>query len=199
MHLTSHKPEIRRNIMEHSTTGVFKEVTGVSIGWSVVMIILGSLAIVLPFATGIVISELVAWLIVLSGIACLASAFAGRNARAFIWRALIGIVYIVGGGWLAFHTQLALESLTVVLAVIFFFEAALETARFIQLRALPGSGWILFDAIVTLLLAGLIALPWPSSSMWAIGTILGINLIISGFTLLMYSLAARRTLEAFGS
>jgi len=105
----------------------------------------------------------------------------------------------VGGGWLAFHTQLALESLTVVLAVIFFFEAALETARFIQLRALPGSGWILFDAIVTLLLAGLIALPWPSSSMWAIGTILGINLIISGFTLLMYSLAARRTLEAFGS
>jgi uncharacterized membrane protein HdeD (DUF308 family) len=181
--------------MEHSTTGVFKEVTGISIGWSVVMIILGFLAIVLPLATGIVISALVAWLIVLSGIACLASAFAGRNAKAFIWRMLIGIVYIAGGGWLAFHTKIALESLTIVLAVIFFLEAALEIARFFQLRAFPGSGWILFDSIVTLLLAVLIALPWPSSSAWAIGTILGINLIMTGFTLLMYSLAARRTLE----
>ncbi|MGD0680402.1 MAG: DUF308 domain-containing protein [Terracidiphilus sp.] len=182
--------------MEHTTSGVFKEVTGISIGWSVVMIILGFLAIILPFATGIVISALVAWLIVLSGIACLASAFAGRNARAFFWRMLIGIVYIAGGGWLAFHTKIALESLTIVLAAIFFTEAALEIARFIQLHAYKGSGWILFDAIVTLLLAGLILLPWPSSSAWAIGTILGINLIISGFTLLMYSLAARRTLEA---
>jgi uncharacterized membrane protein HdeD (DUF308 family) len=181
--------------MEHSTTSVFKEVTGMSIGWSVVMIILGFLAIVLPFATGIVISALVAWLIVLSGIAILASAFAGRNAKAVIWRLLIGIVYIAGGAWLAFHTQIALESLTVVLAVIFFFEAVLEMVRFIQLRAFPGSGWILFDSLVTLLLAGLIMLPWPSSSAWAIGTILGINLILSGITLLMYSLAARRTLE----
>ena len=182
--------------MVHNTENVFKEVTGISIGWSVVMIILGFLAIVLPLATGIVISALVAWLIVLSGIACLASAFAGQNAKAIIWRILIGIVYIVGGGWLAFHTQIALESLTVVLAVIFFFEAALETARFIQLRALPGSGWILFDAIVTLLLAVVIWLPWPSSSAWAIGTLLGINLILSGFTWLMCSIAARKGLEA---
>jgi len=182
--------------MEHSTTGVFKEVTGISIGWSVVMIILGFLAIVLPLGTGIVISALVAWLIVLGGFAILASAFAGRNAKAFIWRMLIGIVYIAGGGWLAFHTKIALESLTFVLAVIFFTEAVLEFARFIQLRAFPGSGWILFDSIVTLLLAGLIALPWPFSSAWAIGTILGINLIMTGFTLLMYSMAARRTLEA---
>ncbi|MGO9318025.1 MAG: HdeD family acid-resistance protein [Terracidiphilus sp.] len=181
--------------MGHSTTGVFKEVTGMSIAWSVVMIILGILAIVLPLATGIVISALVAWLIVLSGIAILASAFAGQNAKAVIWRILIGIVYIAGGGWLAFHTQLALESLTVVLAVIFLFEGIFEMIRFFQLRVFPGSGWILFDSIVTLLLAGLIGLPWPSSSAWAIGTILGINLILSGITVLMYSLAARRAVE----
>jgi uncharacterized membrane protein HdeD (DUF308 family) len=182
--------------MGRSSTNVFKEVTGISIGWSVVMIVLGFLAIVLPLATGIAISVLVAWIIVLSGFAYLASAFAGRNARAFIWRMLIGIVYIAGGAWLAFHTQITLESLTVVLAVMFFIEGLLEIARYAQFRVYEGSGWILFDAIVALLLAGLIGLPWPSSSAWAIGTILGINLIFSGFTLLMYSLAARRTLEA---
>jgi len=181
--------------MGHNTENVFKEVTGISIGWSVVMIILGFLAIVLPFATGIVISALMAWLIVLGGLAILASAFAGRNAKAVIWRMLIGIVYIAGGAWLAFHAQLTLESLTIVLAVIFFIEGVLEMVRFIQLRALPGSGWILFNSIVTLLLAGLIGLPWPSSSAWAIGTILGINLIMTGITLLMFSLAARRTVE----
>jgi uncharacterized membrane protein HdeD (DUF308 family) len=182
--------------MSHNTENIFKEVTGMSIGWSIAMIVLGFLAVVLPLATGIAISVLVAWIIVLGGFAFLASAFAGRNARAFIWRMLIGIVYIAGGAWLAFHPHLALESLTVLLAVMFFIEGILEIARYVQFRVYEGSGWILFDGIVTLLLAGLIGLPWPSSSAWAIGTILGINLIVSGFALLMYSLAARRTLEA---
>ncbi|MGA2170995.1 MAG: DUF308 domain-containing protein [Terracidiphilus sp.] len=181
------------------TSSVFKEMTGASIAWGVVLIFLGFLAIVLPLATGIAVSELVAWIVVLGGFAYLTSAFAGRNARAFIWRMLIGVVYVAGGAYLAFHPHFALESLTVVLAVIFFLEGALEIARFAQFCVYAGSGWILFDAIVAFLLAGLICLPWPSSSAWAIGTILGINLIISGFTLVMYSLAARRTLEALCS
>jgi len=70
---------------------------------------------------------------------------------------------------------------------------------FFQFRLSSGSGWILFDAIVTLLLAYLIWRPWPSSSTWAIGTILGINLITSGFTWLMCSIAVRKTLEALHS
>jgi hypothetical protein len=55
---------------------------------------------------------------------------------------------------------------------------------------------ILFDGIVTLFLSYLIWRPWPISSVWAIGTILGINLIISGFTRLMYSVAARKSIQA---
>jgi uncharacterized membrane protein HdeD (DUF308 family) len=182
-----------------NTKSVFKEVTGASIGWAVVMILLGLLAVILPLATGIAVSVLVSWLIVFAGLAYLASAFAGRSAGAFIWRMLIGIVYVAGGGYLAFHPGLALQSLTVVLAVIFAIEGVLELVTFFQFRVYPGSGWALFDAIVTLLLAYLIARPWPSSSTWAIGTILGINLIFSGLTVLMYSLTARRTLEALNS
>ena len=182
--------------MAHSTTSVFKEVTGASIGWAVVMILLGVVAIVLPLASGIAVSELVAWIIVFGGLAYLASAFAGRNAGAFIWRMLIGIVYVGGGGYLAFHSGIALESLTLAMAVIFVLEGALEIAMFFQFRRYSGSGWVLFDAIVTLLLAYLILRPWPASSAWAIGIILGINLILSGFIVLMYSLVARRALEA---
>ncbi|MGB8030479.1 MAG: DUF308 domain-containing protein [Terracidiphilus sp.] len=179
--------------------GLFKEVTGASIGWAVVMILLGLLAVILPLATGTAVSVIVSWLIVIAGVAYLASAFAGRNAGAFIWRMLIGLAYVAGGGYLALHPQLALESFTVVMAVIFVMEGVLELITFFQFRVYSGSGWVLFDSIVTLLLAFLIMSPWPSSSTWAIGTILGINLIFSGCTVLMYSLAARRTLGAFNS
>lgn len=179
-----------------STTGIFKQAAGASIGWGIVMILLGVLALFLPLAVGIGVSIAVGWIIVFGGIAYVASAFAARGAGSFLWRLLIGAVYILGGLYLAFHPGLALESLTLAMAVMFFFEGVLETVLFFQFRTLPGSGWSLFDGLVTLLLAYLIWRPWPVSSIWAIGTILGINLIMSGFTRLMYSVAARRTLEA---
>jgi uncharacterized membrane protein HdeD (DUF308 family) len=67
---------------------------------------------------------------------------------------------------------------------------------FFQFRSLPGAGWVLVDGIVTLILGFLIAYPWPLSSAWAIGTLVGVNLLVSGFTRLMYSGAARRELKA---
>jgi len=182
-----------------SVRKALKEVTGTSIGWAVVMILLGLLAVILPHASGVAISVLVSWLIVFSGFAHLASAFTGRNAGAFIWRLLIGVVYVLGGGYLALHPGIALESLTIVLAMIFVLEFLLELTTFFLFRGYPGSGWVLFHALVTLLLAFLIMLPWPSSSKWAIGIILGINLIFSGVTVLMYSLVVRKTLEVLNS
>ena len=179
-----------------STTGILKHAAGASIGWGIVMVLLGVLALFLPLATGIGVSIAVSWIIIFGGIAYVASAFAARGAGSFLWRMLIGAVYILGGLYLAFHPGLALASLTLAMAVMFFFEGAMETIAFFQFRILPGSGWVLFDGVVTLFLAYLIWRPWPGSSIWAIGTILGINLITSGFTRLMYSVAARRTLEA---
>jgi uncharacterized membrane protein HdeD (DUF308 family) len=179
-----------------SITGTLKEATGMSIGMAVVMIVLGFLAVFLPFATGIGISILVGWIIVFSGFAHLAYAFAAQGAGAFLWRTLVGVAYVAGGVYLAFHPGLTLESLTLVVAAIFLAEGVLELVVFFQFRALPGSGWILFDGIVTLLLAYVIWRPWPVSSTWAIGTIVGVNLIVSGFTRLMYSAAARKTIKA---
>jgi uncharacterized membrane protein HdeD (DUF308 family) len=180
----------------YGTQGVFKDVTGASIGWGIVLIVLGILALCLPLAAGIGVSIAVGWLIVFGGIAYSTSAFMARGAGSFLWRLLIGAIYIIGGFYLAFHPGLALASLTLVLGVIFLLEAAMETAVFFRFRTLPGSGWILFNALATLILAFLIWGGWPSSSIWAIGTILGINLLMSGFTRLMYSMGARRTLEA---
>ncbi len=179
-----------------STTNIFKQVTGMSIGLAVLMIALGIFAVALPLATGIGVAIVIGWIIVFSGFAYLAYAFAAQGAGAFLWRMLIGIVYVVGGFYLAFHPGLALESLTLVLAAILFAEGVLQMIVFFQFRSLPGSGWILFDSIVTLLLGFMIGYPWPSSSGWAFGTLVGVNLIMSGFTRLMYSAAARKVLKA---
>jgi uncharacterized membrane protein HdeD (DUF308 family) len=181
---------------EQSTTDVLKQVAGMSIGWAIVMVVLGFLAILMPFTTGIAVSIFVGWIMVFSGFAYLAYAFGAQGAGSFFWRLLVGIAYIVGGGYIAFHTGIALESLTLLVAAIFFVEAVLEIVVFFQFRGLSGSGWILFDGLVTLVLAYMIWRPWPSSSAWAIGTLLGVNLIVSGFTRLMYSVEARKTLKA---
>jgi uncharacterized membrane protein HdeD (DUF308 family) len=109
---------------------------------------------------------------------------------------LIGIAYIMGGIYLLKNPSIALASFTLVLAVILIAEGVFQLITFFQLRVLPGSGWILCDAIVTLMLGGLIAYPWPGSSLWAIGTLVGVNLIVSGFTRLMYSVAARSLISS---
>ena len=80
--------------------------------------------------------------------------------------------------------------------MMLFAEGILQMIVFFQFRSLPGSGWILIDSITTLLLALLIWLPWPSSSFWAIGTLVGVNLIVSGFTRLVSSVAVRSELKA---
>lgn len=177
-----------------STTGIIQQAANVSIGWGIAMILLGFLALCLPLAAGIGVSIAAGWIVVFGGILYAASAFAARGVGPVLWRALAGLAYVAGGIYLVFHPGLALASLTLAMAVLFCFEGVMEILAFFQFRALLGSGWVLFNGLATLFLAYLIWRPWPNSSVWAIGTILGVNLILSGTTRLTYSLAARKTL-----
>jgi len=170
---------------------IFRRVTGLSIGLAVLMIVLGFAAMFKPFAAGIGISLFIAWLIVFTGVVHIIYAFAARSAGSFLWRTLIGVAYIAGGVYLLKNPSIALASLTLLVAAILIAEGVFQLITFFELRVLPGSGWILCDALLTLILGGLIAYPWPGSSLWALGTLVGVNLIISGFTRLMYSAAAR--------
>jgi len=71
----------------------------------------------------------------------------------------------------------------------------LDIALYFQARAIHGSSWMLLDGIITLLLGLMIYLQWPSSSAWAIGTLVGVSMIISGVTRLMLSLAVRKATD----
>ena len=175
---------------------IFRHVTGLSIGLAVLMIVLGFTALLKPFAAGIGISIFIAWIIVFSGVVHIFYAFAARSVGSFLWRTLIGVAYILGGMYLLKNPSIALASFTLVLAAILIAEGVFQVITFFQLRVVPGSSWILLDGILTLILGGLIAYPWPGSSLWAIGTLIGVNLIISGSTRLMYSMGARSLISS---
>jgi len=87
-----------------------------------------------------------------------------------------------------------LAALTLVLAIYLFVEAVLELILSFRLRPLPGSNWLLFDGIITLVLAILIWRSWPSSTEWVIGVLVGFSMLFSGVSRLSLSLAARRLL-----
>lgn len=181
---------------KQTTEDALKSAAGFSIGLAVLMIVLGFVAIALPTVAGLGISVFVGWLMVFGGVIYLAYAFAAKGFGGFVWRVLIGLLYTFGGFYLVANPGIALESLTFVVAVILMAEGVLQMIAYFQVRALDGSGWILFDGIVTLLLGVLIIYPWPGSSSWAIGTLFGVNLVVSGFTRLMYSMTVRKIVGA---
>lgn len=171
---------------------IAKKSVGWSIGLSILMIVAGLLAIVVPLAGGIAVNLVVAWLLIFSGVAHLVFAFHTRGAGGVVWELLLGILYSFIGGYLLLHPLAGLVSLTLALAFYLFAEGILELVLSWRLRVMPGSGWLIFDGIVTLILAVLIWRTWPSSSEWAIGTLVGISMLFSGISRLMLSLAARR-------
>jgi uncharacterized membrane protein HdeD (DUF308 family) len=168
-------------------SGSLKRFNALSIASSVLMVAVGILAIALPLMAGIGVSIFVSWLIFFTGFAHLVYAFVARGEGGFLWRLLLGIVYVGGGLYLAFHPGLSLLSLTLVLAFILYVEGFMQILAYFSLRALPGARWILFDGIVTLLLGLMIGFTWPSASAWAIGTLVGVNFLLSGVTRLAHT------------
>ncbi len=177
--------------MNNATTGSEGPAPGLSSGWSILLIVVGFVALALPLQAGVAVAIAVAVLVEVSAIAHLAGAYAARSTGSFLWRLLVGGAYLVAGGYLFLHPRLSLLSLTLALAVLFLVEGVFHVVAYFSLRRSRGAGWILLDGIVTLLLGLMIWRSWPSSAVWAVGTLLGVNLLISGFSRLMHARALR--------
>ncbi len=171
---------------------IAKESIGWSIGLSVLMILAGVLAIVIPPAAGITVTIFVGWLLVFSGVAHFVFAWHTRGTGGFVWELLLGAIYAVAGAYLLFNPVAGLASLTLALAIYLFAEGILEFILSFRLRPMPGSGWLLLDGIITLILAIMIWRTWPSSTLWVIGTLVGISMLFSGVSRLVLSLGVRR-------
>jgi len=157
-----------------------KHASTVSILWGVLLIVFGSVAIASPFLAAVAVSVVVAWLIVLAGIVHIMLAVRAHGAGSMIWKLLVGIAYLCFGAYLIMHPVLGVASLTLVLATLFLIEGVLNVVLYFRMRHVQGSSWMLIDGIITLLLGGMIYEQWPSSSAWAIGTLVGVSMIFSG-------------------
>jgi uncharacterized membrane protein HdeD (DUF308 family) len=167
-----------------------------SMVFSALIIAAGVLAIALPMLAGVAVTGIAGWLLILAGILHFALAFGGGGRTTVLWEILLGVVYGVTGIFMVANPLVGLESLTLIVAIYLFIEGVLELVLSFQLRPAPGAWWVLLDGIVTLALAIWISATWPISSFWVIGTIVGISMIFTGSTRLMFWSHIRRRITA---
>ena len=164
-----------------------------SIVLSLLMIVAGLLAIGLPGVAGLAVTALIGWLLMFSGILHLVFAWRAGQASGVVWEILLGVVYGAMAIYLLARPAMGLASLTLALAFYLFAEGVLELILSFRLRdAWAGTGWLVLDGIVTLILAAMIWSTWPFSTVWTIGTLLGVSMLFSGISRLMLTLSARR-------
>jgi uncharacterized membrane protein HdeD (DUF308 family) len=175
-----------------SPARLLRQASGWSVAWGVLLLGFGVLAIGSPLVAAVAVNTLIAWLIIFAGTVHLVLAFYTHGAGSVIWRLLVGAAYVVAGDYLLLHPLLGVATLTLLLASLFLIEGVLDIVLYAKLRPARGAGWFLLDGLVTLLLAALIWAHWPSSSAWAIGTLVGVSMIMSGVARIMMSLAVRR-------
>ena len=181
--------------MSTSPLTVIKKASGWSIVWAVLLIIFGMLAIGMPLVAAVAMATLISWLLVFAGAAHLISAFHTSGVGGVLWQIVVGIAYVGMGLYLLMHPLLGVASLTLLLAALFLVEGIVDLIAFWQARSQSGAVWILLDGIVTIALAFLIWAHWPSSSIWAVGTLVGISMIVSGVTRLMISMGVRKLVK----
>lgn len=142
----------------YSPLDVARHASTWSIVWGVLLVVFGMLAIGSPLLAAAALNAVIAWLIILAGIVHLILAFHVHRAGSMIWKLLVGLAYLVFGGYLLLHPLVGVASLTLLLASLFLIEGILDIVLFFQMRSMRGSGWVLGDGIITLLLGLLIYL-----------------------------------------
>ena len=158
-------------------------------GWSIFMgvlsAVLGLFLIAYPLATATITTLLLGWTLIFVGIAKFVFALHSQTPGNFFLKILAGVVYGITGIALAFAPMAGVEALTVLLGTMLLVQAGLATATAFQIRPLDGWGWFLFDAACSFVLGMLILIKWPSSSVWAIGTLVGAAVLMGGISRIM--------------
>jgi uncharacterized membrane protein HdeD (DUF308 family) len=160
----------------------------------IVLVLLGVLAIVVPQIATLALTIFLGWLLLISGVIGLIMTFWMRSAPGFWWSLISAALGVLAGGLLIARPVVGAVSLTLVLIAFFIIEGIASIMFALEHRAqLPGGwSWMLVSGIIDLVLAILIFTGLPSTAAWAIGLLLGINLIFGGFALAVMALQARK-------
>src|SRR5580704_6269441 len=159
----------------------------------VILVILGAAAIIVPAVATLAFTLVIGWLFLISGGVGLVTTFWMRNAPGFWWSLVSGVIGIAAGVILIRWPISGSVSLTLVLIAFFTVEGIVTLMYAFEHRAQLTSrwGWMLMSGIVDLILAGIIFAGLPESAIWALGLLVGINMVFGGMAMIGIALAAR--------
>jgi uncharacterized membrane protein HdeD (DUF308 family) len=160
----------------------------------IVLAILGVAAIVVPPIATLAFEIVIGWLFLISGIVGLVTTFWMRNAPGFWWSLISAVIAIAAGLVLLRWPISGTLSLTFVLIAFFVIEGIVTIMYAIEHRnQLSGRwGWMLASGVVDLILAGIVFAGLPGTASWALGLLVGINLVFGGTAMIGMALAARQ-------
>jgi uncharacterized membrane protein HdeD (DUF308 family) len=156
-----------------------------------VTIVCGILAIILPLTISFGIALIIGCLILAAGIGHLFYAFQTRSVDGFLWQILLSTLYVMAAICLLANPLLSVLSLSLFLAIFLILEGILEFALYFRVRRFRHSIWLLIDGVGTLVLGILLLSQWPPASPEIIGALIGISLMLSAVSRLIFTMAIR--------
>lgn len=159
----------------------------------ILLVILGALAILVPQVASLAATVLFGWIFLLSGAFGLYSTFRARHAPGFWWSLFSALIAIAAGVLLLVWPLPGMFSLTAVLIAFLFLEGVVSIFyAFEHRRGLSGRwGWMLASGIVDLVLGAILLAGLPGTAAWALGLLIGVNMIFGGWALIVMALSAR--------
>ncbi|MBT8047054.1 MAG: hypothetical protein HKN57_08850 [Xanthomonadales bacterium] len=158
----------------------------------IVMVLLGLLLLISPAAVGAAVVKLVALVLVVTGVAQLVQGLqAGRAAHSII-SAVLGLIVAGVGIMVWMNPALGSSFLTALLMLFFVVHGLYKLSAAIRYRGVGGWLWLLFSGLVSLLFVYLLWKQWPLSGAWAIGVLVGLDLLLTGLAMMVLAVAVKK-------
>lgn len=157
----------------------------------VLAIAVGCVAIVVPAVAAVATAIFIGWILIIAGAFLVAGAFAAQTVGSVVLRLIWAVLTVIVGIYLIVEPDSGTLTLTLVLGLYFLFMGLTRTAVAFAARGQQGAGLVGLSGIAGLLIGILVLVELPSSADWAIGLLVGIDLIFAGWTLVSVALLGR--------
>jgi len=154
-------------------------------GWGFAVVLLGILAMMAPFISGVAVTSLVAVAITAAGIAMTVYAFKAGSFGKGLLQFLFGGITILFGIAMFVTPLRSMFGLTGLLMAYFVVDGLFAIFSGVRARPQPGWGWMIVSGVASVVLAVLLWRQWPASGAYAVGMLVGIRLIFSGWSIAM--------------
>jgi uncharacterized membrane protein HdeD (DUF308 family) len=169
-----------------------KKNSGLLVFLGILTVVFGVIAVATPMITGVAVAVFVGFLLLGSGVAQIFHALKSRQWGTGFWGTVIGLLGVAAGLLMIFRPLVGLVTMALLLAFYFLVDGICEIIAAFRIKPDQGWGWVLFNGVIAVLLGLMIWRQWPLSGAWAIGLLVGIHILMSGWSMVILGTGARR-------